>query len=152
MSDYSYMHVAQLSAKYPKPLVLVTGCFDVLHLGHASLLEFADTLGRVYVGVNSDDSVKKLKGEGRPINNQDDRMALLDHFPYVFFTFIIHETTVTKALREIKPTYWVKGSDYTLDTLNQDERRAADSVGVKIVFAPKLEGHSSTNIIERMKR
>lgn len=152
MNDYSYLAKACSNLKERcKPVVLVTGCFDVIHLGHALLLEFASEHGIVFVGVNSDQSIKQLKGDSRPINNQSDRMELLEHLAAVYVSFIIDETTVTNAILKIKPSAWIKGADYTLETLNQEERKAAESVGTKIVFAPKVEGYSSTSIIERMK-
>lgn len=152
MNDYSSIAKACQHFKHRvKPIALVTGCFDVLHVGHIRLLEFADDLGTVFVGVNSDRAVKELKGESRPINNQKDRLELLDHICTVYFTFVIDDTEITEAILQIKPDFWVKGSDYTLETLNQKERKAAESVDTKIVFAPLADGYSSTNIIERMK-
>ncbi len=132
-------------------VVLVTGCFDVLTCGHLSLIEFAAAHGAVYVGVNSDRAVKKLKGPLRPINNQEDRARLIGALKGVARAFIINDTTMTKAILRIAPTYWCKGGDYTLETLNQEERRAADHVGTTIIFAPKVEGYSTTKIIERIR-
>lgn len=132
-------------------IVLVTGVFDCIHLGHIELLRYAYRFGFVLVGLNADNAVKQLKGSGRPIHSQTARLAVIDSIRFVSGAFLINETTVTNAILEIKPTVWVKGSDYTLKTLNQEERKAAESVGTRIVFAPKVEGYSSSNIIERMK-
>lgn len=135
-----------------KTVSLVTGCFDLTHVGHIGLIDFAANYGLVVIGINSDESVSKLKGPKRPINDLNARMLMAHHIKGVRHVFQIDEETVTDAILGIKPTYWVKGSDYTLDTLNQDERHAAESVGTKILFATKVEGYSSTKIIEKLKQ
>jgi len=153
MKDYSeIISASEVLRRRGHKIVLVTGCFDVLHVGHASLLNFAELNGIVFVGVNSDSAVKSLKGDSRPINNQADRMDMLDNISSVYFSFLIDDTTITEAITKIRPDFWVKGSDYTLETINQDERKAAESVGTKILFAPKVEGYSSTKIIEKLKQ
>lgn len=138
--------------------VLVTGCFDCFHAGHLSLIRFAyksqtgtGLIPFVIVGVNSDRAVKKLKGINRPIHNEDDRCSLVGELQSVSLSFIIDDETVTESIIKLRPKAWVKGADYTLETLNQEERKAAELVGTKIIFAPKIEGYSSTSIIERMK-
>lgn len=133
--------------------VLVTGCFDVLHVGHIHLIEQAAKFsGWVFVGVNSDAAVRQLKGPTRPINNQLDRMRILMAIRYVSDVFVIDSNTVDGAIRAMKPSVWVKGGDWTLETLNPLEVAAAREVGARIEIVPALEGYSSTKIIERMKR
>lgn len=136
-------------------IILVTGCFDVLHRGHFELLKFASIQSQkpiVMVGVNSDEAVLALKGDGRPINNESDRQFAVDLIRPVQCAFIIYDTTVTQTITTLRPDVWVKGSDWTMETLNQDEVAAAKQVGAQIIFAHKLEGYSSTKIIERMRQ
>jgi D-beta-D-heptose 7-phosphate kinase/D-beta-D-heptose 1-phosphate adenosyltransferase len=129
---------------------LVTGCFDVLHVGHLELLKYAFSFGyRVVVGVNDDDSVRALKGQGRPVNCLHHRMALISSIKYVGFVFPIFSRNVVETIQRIRPIVWVKGADYTIDTLNQDERAAANDVGTEIRFAPLVPGLSTTAILQR---
>lgn len=133
-------------------IVLCTGCYDVLHRGHIDLLTRAAELGDlVIVGINSDAAIKRLKGPTRPINNQDDRIAMLRALRMVDTVFVIDSDTVTSAILEVKPAVWAKGGDYTMETLNKDEVAAARSVGARIEIIPMTAGYSSTAIIERMK-
>ena len=133
-----------------KPLVLTTGCFDVIHAGHVALLEFAALHGDLWVGINDDKSVRKLKGPSRPINNEINRAYVLSAMRVVKGVFLIHSTTVTAAIIRLRPDVWVKGAGYTLETLNKEEKAAADSSETKILFAPKIEGLSSSSIIAKI--
>ena len=102
-------------------LVVTNGCFDLLHLGHVTYLETARGQGDVLlVGVNGDDSVRKLKGPGRPVNTEGDRAAVLAGLESVTAVFVFREPEATEFLRMAEPDVYVKGGDYTLDTLNQD--------------------------------
>lgn len=131
--------------------VLVTGCFDVIHCAHVRLIERAALLGReVIMGINSDESVRRLK-PGRPINNEMDRANVLMAIKGVRKVIIFNEPTVTRLINVVRPSVWVKGGDYTLETLNQDEVAAARKYG-RIELVPHMEGYSTTKIIERMKR
>lgn len=135
--------------------VLVTGCFDVLHRGHIALLQFASQMGVLFVGINDDDSVRKLKGPGRPVNCEEDRLLMLRALRCVQRfggdAFVIRSTNVAEAILEKCPNYWVKGGDYTIETLDQDEVAAANKVGAEIVFFPLVSGYSSTETIRRMR-
>lgn len=131
--------------------VLVTGCFDVLHVGHIALLYEAKYFGPVIVGINSDAAVRQLKGPERPINRAGDRMRMLMAIRYVTDVFIIDSNTVDRAIRDVKPDVWVKSTPWTLETLNPLEVAAAREVGARIEIVPALEGYSSTKIIERIK-
>lgn len=143
--------VSEIKRQYGKALVLVSGCFDVWHVGHLHLIEFAREKGGVVIGINSDRAIKELKGDTRPINKESDRLIFASFMP-VSQVFVIDDTTITKTILQIKPDIWIKGSDWSLETMNQDEVSAARQVGTAILFAPHLEGYSSTNIIERMKQ
>lgn len=134
-------------------VVLATGCFDVLHRGHVELLETASACATeysdVFVGINDDKSVRKLKGPTRPVNNEQDRMRVIAGLECVQAVFLIRSDKVTDAIRLVAPTYWVKGGSYTMETLDKDEVAAAKEVGAEIVLVPMVAGHSTTSILSR---
>jgi D-glycero-beta-D-manno-heptose 1-phosphate adenylyltransferase len=136
-----------------KKLVVTNGCFDLLHAGHVSYLESARNLGdALLVGVNGDDSARQLKGEGRPVNSEADRAAVLAALASVDGVCIFAEKTAVNLLATARPDIYVKGGDYTPDTLNQDERRAVESAGGKIVIIPFVPGKSTTALLEKISR
>ncbi len=139
--------------KSGKKLVVTNGCFDILHLGHVTYLESARNFGdALLVGVNSDDAVRELKGAGRPVNSEADRAAILAALASVDGVCIFTDKTATKFLSAAKPDIYVKGGDYTPDTLHRDERRAAESAGGKIVIIPFVPGKSTTALLEKISR
>ena len=93
--------------------IWTNGCFDIIHRGHLELLEYCKSLGRVTVGINSDNSVRRLKGENRPINNQEDRAYLLKSLKSVDEVVIFNEDTPYEAIKEAKPDLLIKGGDYS---------------------------------------
>ena len=132
-------------------LVVTNGCFDILHLGHVSYLESAHNLGDgLLVGINSDEAVRGLKGAGRPVNSEADRAAVLAALASVDSVCIFADKTATKFLSTAKPDIYVKGGDYTLDTLSQEERRVVESAGGKIVIFPLVPGKSTTALLEKI--
>jgi rfaE bifunctional protein nucleotidyltransferase chain/domain len=136
-----------------KKLVVTNGCFDILHLGHVTYLETARNFGdALLVGINSDAAVRGLKGAGRPVNSETDRAAVLAALESVNGVCIFTEKTATKFLAAAQPDIYVKGGDYTLETLNQDERRAVESAGGKIVLVPFVPGKSTTSLLEKISR
>ena len=135
-----------------RKLVVTNGCFDILHLGHVTYLENALNFGdALLIGVNGDDAARQLKGAGRPVNSENDRAAVLAALESVAGVCIFAETTATKFLSTAQPDIYVKGGDYTLDTLNQDERHAVESVGGKIVLVPFVAGKSTTSVFDVIK-
>jgi rfaE bifunctional protein nucleotidyltransferase chain/domain len=136
-----------------KKLVVTNGCFDILHLGHVTYLENAQNFGdALLVGVNSDDATRQLKGAGRPVNSETDRASVLAALQSVDGVCIFRDTAATKFLAAAQPDIYVKGGDYTLETLNQDERRAVESAGGKIVLVPFVPGKSTTSLLEKISR
>ena len=136
-----------------KKLVVTNGCFDLLHLGHVTYLENARNFGdALLIGVNSDAAVRGLKGPNRPINSEMDRAAVLAALASVDGTCIFTDTTATKFLAAAQPDVYVKGGDYTLETLNQDERRAVESAGGQIMLVPFVPGKSTTGLLEKISR
>jgi D-glycero-beta-D-manno-heptose 1-phosphate adenylyltransferase len=136
-----------------KKLVVTNGCFDILHLGHVTYLETARNFGAaLLVGVNGDAAVRGLKGAGRPVNSETDRAAVLAALQSVDGVCIFTDTEATKFLAAAQPDLYVKGGDYTLETLNQDERRAVEAAGGKIVLVPFVPGKSTTGLLEKISR
>ncbi len=136
-----------------KKLVVTNGCFDILHLGHITYLESARQRGdALLIGVNGDAAVRGLKGAGRPVNSETDRASILAALQSVDGVCIFSDTTATKFLAAAQPDIYVKGGDYTLDTLNQDERRAVESAGGKIILVPFVPGKSTTSLLEKIAR
>lgn len=132
------------------PIVVCTGCFDIFHFGHASLLRRAKILGDILVvGINSDQSVKQFKpGLNRPINSQKYRFGVLDAIRYVDVVHIYEDTT--RFLELIKPDFWVKGGDYTIDSLNQNEVKTVEKYGGKVVIVPMEYKISTTSILNKI--
>jgi D-glycero-beta-D-manno-heptose 1-phosphate adenylyltransferase len=136
-----------------KRLVITNGCFDLLHAGHVTYLEAARNEGdALLVGVNSDESVRALKGPGRPINSETDRALVIAALQSVDGVFIFREQNAVEFLKTVEPEIYVKGGDYTLDTINQEERRFVENSGGKIVLLGHVPGKSTTALLEKMTR
>ncbi len=133
-----------------KTIVFTNGCFDILHAGHVRYLKESKSKGDVLiVGLNSDSSIKKIKGESRPINNEQDRTEVLSALENVNYIIVFNETTPVKLLDKIKPDIYTKGADYTIETLPE-----ADTViknGGRVEFIKLVEGKSTTKIIDKIK-
>jgi len=137
--------------KSGKQLVVTNGCFDLLHLGHVTYLESGRNLGgALLVGLNGDQSVRQLKGEGRPVNSETDRAAVLAALESVDGVCIFSERTATRFLAAAQPDIYLKGGDYTLDTLNQEERRTVEKAGGKVVIIPFVPGKSTTELLKKI--
>ncbi len=131
--------------------MVTNGCFDLLHLGHVSYLAQAREKGdALIVGVNTDESVRKLKGEGRPIHGERDRALILAALQAVDVVCIFPDPTALAFLEAVQPDIYVKGGDYTLDTLNQEERQFVEKQGGRIVFIPFITGKSTTRILQEI--
>lgn len=129
-------------------IVATNGGFDILHVGHVRMIEEARQLGDfVVVGLNSDMSVRRLKGDGRPVNNQEHRREVLRALRWVDYVAIFHTPTADGFLRCCKPDVYVKAGDYTIETMNRLEREALESMGTKIHFTPYVAGISTTAIL-----
>ena len=124
-----------------------------MHLGHVTYLENARNFGdALLIGVNSDAAVRGLKGAGRPVNAEGDRLAVLAALQSVDGVCLFTDTAATAFLAAAQPDLYVKGGDYTLETLNQDERRAVESAGGKILLVPFVPGKSTTGLLEKISR
>ena len=134
-----------------KRLVVTNGCFDLLHVGHVTYLETARQQGdALLVGVNGDAAVRQLKGLDRPVNPETDRAAVLAALESVDGVCIFAEATATRFLAAARPDVYVKGGDYTLDTLNSEERHTVAQAGGKIVIVPCVPGKSTTALLEKI--
>ena len=132
-----------------KKLVATNGCFDLLHVGHVRYLRAARALGDLLaVGLNSDRSVRELKGSGRPIMTEIDRAEILAALECVDLVTIFPEMRATRFLAAARPALYVKGGDYSSETLNEEERAALKEIGAEIRHIPFEAGHSTSRLIE----
>ncbi len=134
-----------------KTIVFTNGCFDILHYGHLKYLEKCKQLGNaLIVGLNSDGSVKKLKGKGRPIVGERERAALLSSLEFVDYVTIFSESTPERLIKEIVPHILVKGGDWRKkDIVGANFVKAR---GGRVVTIPFVKGYSTTKIIKKIKK
>lgn len=133
-----------------KTIVFTNGCFDILHVGHVRYLNAARKLGDcLIVGLNSDESVRCLKGPTRPINNEEDRAEVLAALACVDHIVIFAERTAETLIAEIKPDIYVKGGDYRVEEL--PEAKIVTKYGGRIELIPEVPGRSSSNVIKKIK-
>lgn len=133
-----------------KNIVFTNGCFDILHPGHIHILEVSKSHGDILiVGVNSDDSIKKLKGQLRPKIPQGDRLKILSSLKVVDYVVMFEEDSPLKLIKQIKPNIIVKGGDYNLDNVVGGEFVKSNGGQVKIVKL--LEGYSSSSLIDNFE-
>ena len=131
-------------------IVFTNGCFDILHAGHVRYLNAAKRCGDILiVGLNADSSVKALKGDTRPVNNEQDRAEVLSALAAVDYVVVFGERTATELIEELKPAVYVKGGDYTGQQF--PERMLVENYGGQVVFIPMLAGRSTTATINRMQ-
>ena len=125
--------------------VITNGCFDVLHAGHVAFLKDAHKLGDwLIVGLNDDASVRKLKGEGRPLQTVEMRRLVLRELKCVDEVIVVHDTDMSGFITMTQPTIWVKGGDYTLDTLDKREVATANAMHCAIKIIPvRYKVHTS---------
>lgn len=132
-----------------KTVVFTNGCFDILHAGHVRYLQAARELGDCLIlGLNSDESVRRLKGPTRPINGQDDRAEVLSALSAIDYVVLFADQTAEGLVTELQPSIYVKGGDYNLTEL--PEAAIVASYGGKTVLIPEVMGKSSSNIIKKI--
>ena len=135
------------------PLVATNGCFDILHRGHAEYLARARSLGgALLLAVNDDATIRAIKGPARPVNPEDDRAYVLAALEAVDAVVVFKTQTATPLLEAVRPDIYAKGGDYTIDTIVQEERRALEAFGCRIVILPVVPGRSTTNTIKRINQ
>ncbi|MBI2252402.1 MAG: D-glycero-beta-D-manno-heptose 1-phosphate adenylyltransferase [Armatimonadetes bacterium] len=133
-----------------KKIIFTNGCFDILHLGHITYLREAKNLGDILIiGLNSDESIKKIKGNSRPILPQNERAEILAALEMVDFIIIFNEETPENLILEFKPDIQVKGGDYKKEDLKEAE--IVKNYGGKVIIVSFLDGYSTSNLINKMK-
>jgi rfaE bifunctional protein nucleotidyltransferase chain/domain len=144
--------IAQVAAwkSEGKKVVFTNGVFDLIHIGHITYLSKAAELGdKLIIGLNADSSVKRLKGDSRPINTQDSRAALLASFFFVDAIVVFEEDTPLNLITALMPDILIKGADYTIDNIVGAKEVMANGGEVKTITF--VEGYSSTSIIQKIK-
>jgi rfaE bifunctional protein nucleotidyltransferase chain/domain len=133
-----------------RSIALANGCFDVLHVGHVRYLEGAAAeADLLVVGINSDDSVRTLKGEGRPLQPEHERAEIVAALRPVDFVTVFPERDVEALLRDLRPDVHCKGTDYTPDTL--PERHVARELGIRIAIVGDPKDHASSELLRRLR-
>ena len=151
VSREDILDIVENLKKQGKRTVFTNGCFDILHIGHVRYLKKSAKFGDIMIiGLNSDASVKRLKGESRPINNELDRAELLSELGFVDYVVIFEEDTPEALLDEIKPNIYTKGADYTIETL--PEASVVLKNGGKVEFIDLVAGKSTTNVIKKIEQ
>lgn len=150
--DYDQIkNIAEQLKADGKTIVFTNGCFDILHVGHVRYLQAARELGDCLIlGLNSDKSVRTLKGSTRPINNQADRAEVLSALSAVDYVVVFEELTAENLIRQIKPAIYVKGGDYNIKDL--PESSIVSQYGGQTTLIPEVIGKSSSNIIKKIKK
>jgi D-glycero-beta-D-manno-heptose 1-phosphate adenylyltransferase len=134
-----------------KKVVFTNGCFDIIHQGHVEYLIKAAKLGDILiVGLNSDSSVKKLKGEGRPIQDQESRAKVLASMYFVTYVVIFNEETPYDLIKSVQPDFLVKGGDYKAENIVGYD--VVKKKGGKVITIPLVKGYSTTGIINKLNK
>jgi rfaE bifunctional protein nucleotidyltransferase chain/domain len=137
--------------KFSKKVAFTNGCFDILHAGHIhSLMQAASFADVLIVGLNSDTSTKRLKGDNRPVNNEQNRALLLASLVMVDAVVLFDEDTPFELITSVMPDVLVKGGDYTVDTIVGAKEVIANGGTVEII--PLVEGLSTTSLIQKIER
>jgi len=145
--------ISESMRKHGRKLVLTNGCFDLLHLGHVRYLQAARSLGdSLVVALNGDDSVRSLKGDGRPLNPAQNRAEVIAALQSVDHVVIFPELRVTRLIEQLRPAIYVKGGDYTTLSLNPEERAALEKVGAEVQILPFEPGYSTSKMISQIKQ
>lgn len=142
----------QLLRSHGNKIAFTNGCFDLLHIGHVELFNTVSEQGHsLFVGVNSDSSVRRLKGPGRPVNPELQRARIVSCIKSVHMAFVFDDLRVDRLIRLFEPDYWVKGGDYKIGTLDKDEVAAAKAAKCEIVLIPIKHRVSTTWILGKSK-
>ena len=151
VSQEDIIRIVKDGQKAGKTFVATNGCFDILHVGHVRYLQKTKALADFsVVMLNSDKSVKLIKGESRPINNENDRAEILTALSCVDYVVLFEEKSPAGLLEKIKPDIYTKGADYTMATL--PEREIVERNGIKVEFIEFVEGKSTTGIINKINK
>lgn len=154
MKQQTLLQLAELSQQLRsngRRIVATNGCFDILHVGHVRYLAAAARLGdALIVGVNADESVRELKGAARPLQRAEDRAEVLAALSAVDYVTIYPELRATNFLAAAAPAIYCKGGDYSIETLDPDERAVLQTLGTRIEIIPFAPGYSTTAVLSRI--
>lgn len=143
--------LSRLSEQRSEKLVWTNGCFDIIHTGHIHYLNACKNLGgKLIVGVNSDDSVQRLKGPGRPIIDLMDRVVHLSAFSFVDYLVVFEEDTPLELIKLVQPDVLVKGGDYRVEDIVG--YREVKEYGGQVLTIPLVAGKSTTSIIDKIRK
>ena len=132
--------------------VMTNGCFDIFHIGHLQLINYSRGLGdELFIAINSDDSIKSLKGQNRPIMSEEYRLNFIKKIFGVSHAEIFNETDCTELVYKWKPNIYVKSNDYNIDNLNKKEKKALQDIKADIIFMEITEDISTSKIISKIK-
>lgn len=149
VSKEEIINIVRAGQKSGTTFVATNGCFDILHVGHVRYLQRTKDLADFsIVMLNSDKSVKAIKGDSRPINNEQDRAEILSALSCVDYVVLFEESSPAKLLEELKPDVYTKGADYTLETL--PEREIVIRNNIRVEFIDFVQGKSTTNVINKI--
>lgn len=149
VSESKLEKIVKKAKNHGKKIVFTNGCFDILHAGHVDYLKKAKALGdMLIIGLNSDESVRKIKDPKRPINTEFWRAKVLSALEYVDYIVIFNEKTPEKLVEKLKPDIYVKGSDWRLSRL--PEKKIVEKYGGKVVLIDMIEGISTSKIVEKI--
>lgn len=150
LSEHDLAIALSMERECGKTIAFANGCFDVLHVGHIRYLQDAARQADVLVvGVNGDESVRGLKGEGRPVMNERERAEIISAIRGVTFVTIFHEASPSRLLGSLKPDFHCKGTDYAADTV--PERDVVNAYGGKVVIVGDPKDHSTTAILDKLR-
>lgn len=151
VSDRQIVEIVGKLKAQGKKVVFTNGCFDILHVGHVRYLAAAKQLGDcLIVGLNSDSSVRQLKGPSRPVNIAEDRAEVLSALSAVDYVVIFSDNTAERLVELIRPDIYVKGGDYKVENL--PEAKIVAKYGGRTILLPEVKGRSSTSIIKKIIR
>jgi rfaE bifunctional protein nucleotidyltransferase chain/domain len=151
LSESELLNALVTERKAGKRIAFANGCFDVLHVGHIRYLQGAAAVADVLVvGVNGDESVRVLKGEGRPVMNERERAELISAIRGVSYVTVFHENSPSRLLQVLEPDFQCKGTDYTEGSV--PEADVVRSYGGKVVIVGDPKDHSTSAILERMRK
>ena len=151
LTETELLRVANDERDHGKTIAFANGVFDVLHVGHVRYLQDASKEAAILiVGVNGDDSVRALKGEGRPLTNERERAEVVSAIRGVSYVTIFHDSSPARLIAVLKPDVHCKGTDYTADTV--PEREIVLAYGGRIAICGDAKEHSTSAILEKMRR